>query len=79
MMVNLSSCSARIPIRSSLCVLAFFFFSFFFVRNILVSDSSGSAGSPVLRLTGHELYVIPVLKQTIFFSFLLFLTPSSNT
>lgn len=61
MMVNLSSCSARIPIRSSLCVLAFFFF---FVRNILVSDSSGSAGSPVLRLTGHELYVIPVLKQT---------------
>lgn len=30
-MVNLSSCSARIPIRSSLCVLAFFFFFFFFL------------------------------------------------
>lgn len=75
-MVKLSSCSARIPIRSSLCVLAFFFF----VRNILVSDSSGSAGSPVLRLAGHELYVIPVLKQTIFFSsFLIFFFSGSDT
>lgn len=47
---NISTCSARNPVRSSLCVPAvdLFFSFFFFVRNILVSDSSGSAGSPVL-------------------------------
>jgi hypothetical protein len=67
MVVNLSSCSSRIPVRSSLCVLAFFFLFFFFFL-FAISLYQIHRARLVPRSSGHELYVIPILKQTIFFT-----------
>lgn len=68
---NISTCSARNPVRSSLCVPAvdlFFLFFFFLFAISLYQIHRARLVPRSFRLTGHELYAIPVLQQTIFFS-----------
>jgi hypothetical protein len=68
---NISTCSARNPVRSSLCVPAvdlFFLFFFFLFAISLYQIHRARLVPRSFRLTGHELYAIPFLQQTIFFS-----------
>jgi hypothetical protein len=65
---NRSTCSARNPVCSSLCVPAvdLFFLLFFLFAISLYQIHRARLVPRSFRLTSHELYVIPVLKQITF-------------